>query len=114
MIYGIEQTTDARYPETVIRKFTSRKAALQWAKDSGEFAWAGGARSDIPAQEQNWHARLRNIYEMPSGWRPPVRKEQQRLLEGYRHSPHRRTVSDAIAMAIRRDGYKIVELPPRG
>ena len=26
MIYGVEQTTDSRYPETVVRKFTKRAA----------------------------------------------------------------------------------------
>lgn len=109
MIYCIEQTTDSRYPETKIVKFSSRKRAFNWVKDSGGPAWAGGARSDIPVQEQNWHARLRNIYEMPVGWRPPARKEQQRFLEGYRHSSYQRTASDAIATAIRRDGTQIEE-----
>jgi hypothetical protein len=107
MIYGIEQTTDSRYPETKIVNFSSRKRTLESVKDSGGAACAGGARSDIPRQEQNWHARLRNIYEMPVGWRPPARKEQNKFLEGYRHSSYRRTSSDAIARAVRHDGRRL-------
>ena len=64
MIYGIEETTDMRYPETKVVKFTSRKRALTWVKQDQGFAWAGGARNDIPVQQQNWHRRLRDIYEV--------------------------------------------------
>jgi hypothetical protein len=110
MIYGIEQTTDSRYPETKIVNFSSRKRALKWVKDRGGAAWAGAARSDIPAQQQNWHARLRTIHKMPSGWRPPARKEQQKFLEGHRHSSYRRTASDVIARAIHRDGTQLDEV----
>jgi hypothetical protein len=109
VIYGIEQTTDSRYPETVIRKFTSKKAALHWAKDSGGFAWAGGARSDIPVPQQNWHSRLRDVYEMPSGWRPPSITEQRKYVERYRGSSRRVNMATAIANAVIDAGERIEE-----
>ena len=107
MIYGIEQTTDSRYPETKIVKFTSRKRALGWAAQGGGFAWEGGARGDIPAQQQNWHHRLRDLYEMPPGWRPPTQREQSAYLDRYRGSSQRKTRADAIALGIHRDGDRI-------
>ena len=64
MIYGIEQTTDSRNPETKVLKFTSRKRAIAWAQDIQGFAWSGGARNDIPVPQQNWHRRLRDLYEV--------------------------------------------------
>jgi len=48
MIYGVEQTTDSRYPETKVVNFSSRKRALEWVKDSGGAARAGGARGMPP------------------------------------------------------------------
>ncbi len=62
MIYGIEETTDMRYPETKVVKFGSRNRAIAWVKDEQGFAWEGAARNDIPSQQQNWHRRLRWIY----------------------------------------------------
>lgn len=107
MIYGVEQTTDSRYPETVVRKFTSRKAALNWVKDGGGFAWIGGARSDIPVPQQNWHRRLRDLYEMPPAWRPPSITEQKAYVARYRGSSRRLRMADAIASVVVRDGEKI-------
>ena len=48
MIYGIEETTDMRYPETKVVKFGSRNRAIAWVKDEQGFAWEGAARNDIP------------------------------------------------------------------
>ena len=64
MIYGIEETTDSRFPETKVVKFTSRTRAIAWAKTDQGFAWPGSARDDIPAIQRNWHRRLRVIYEV--------------------------------------------------
>ena len=64
MIYGIEETTDSRFPETKVVKFTSRTRAIAWAKTDQGFAWSGAARNDIPSVQQNWHRRLRAVYEV--------------------------------------------------
>ena len=64
MIYGIEETTDSRFPETKVVKFTSRKRAIAWAKTDQGFAWPGAASEDIPIAQRNWHRRLRDIYEV--------------------------------------------------
>ena len=110
IIYGIEQTTDSRYPETTIVRFTNRKRALEWKAGGGGFAWEGGARGDIPVQQQNWHHRLRDLYEMPTGWRKPTIKEQRAYCEKWRGSSRRVTMQDEIANAIHREGERI-EVP---
>ena len=109
MIYGIEQTTDSRYPETKIRRFGGKKAALEWAKGGGGFAWDGGARHDIPSQQQNWHHRLRDIYEMPAGWRPPSPSQQREYCRKWEGTSKRVSLADAIASAVRNDGERIEE-----
>src|ERR1035437_7818948 len=107
MIYGIEQTTDSRYPETKIVRFTNRKRALEWATGGGGFAWEGGACGDIPVQQQNWHHRLRDLYDLPVGWRKPTIKEQRAYADKWRGSSRRVTLEDAISLAIRQDGERI-------
>lgn len=107
MIYGVEETTDSRYPETKITKFTSRKAAITWVQKGGGFAWEGGARNDIPVQQQNWHHRLRDIYEIPKGERPPTAKEQTTYFEKWRGSSRRVTSQTCIAAWVRRVGDRI-------
>lgn len=97
MIYGIEKTTDLRYPETKVVKFTSRKQAIAWASKGGDFAWAGSARHDIPSQQQNWHHRLRDIYEIPTGERPPTLAQQRKYCEKWIGTSKRVSMSDCVA-----------------
>ncbi|MDA8209189.1 MAG: hypothetical protein M0Z92_09355 [Actinomycetota bacterium] len=106
MIYGIEQTTDMRYPETKIVKFTSRKRALAWLADDQGFAWAGGARHDIPASQQNWHSRIRACYEVVGFRRPSDKKLRE---EAHRISTptYRRNAADVLAGEIRSQGERI-------
>ena len=75
MIYGVEETTDIRHPETVIVKFRTELQARKWAENSGGFAWSGAATESLPRQSQNWHKRFRRIFLMPYGWRPPSKKK---------------------------------------
>jgi hypothetical protein len=107
MIYGIEQTTDMRDPDTKIRKFSSLRQAERWAKDSGGFAWNGAVGSEVRPTMQNFHRRMRAIYQMPHSWRPPSKRELGAI--AYRNStstyPCRRI--DALASAIYRDGEEV-------
>ena len=107
MIYGIEDTTDLRASETKILKFTSKASALTWVGQLQGFAWPGSARDDIPVPQSNFHHRLRAVYDMPPGWRPPTPKEQASWVAQYRGSTYLRHGVDLIAQRIRRDGDPI-------
>lgn len=102
---GIEQNTDSKCHRTVIRRFgASRKAAAEWGKDVDQgFAFPGAARSDVSPGAQNWHHRLRNVYEMPPGYRLP-QKEAERRWASYRGSSYQGQVVDHLADLISRDG----------
>jgi hypothetical protein len=56
MIYGIEQSTDLRCSRTVIKKFTSEKAATAWAARAPGFTYTS------PEIANNYHHTLRRIY----------------------------------------------------
>lgn len=103
MIYGIEQTTDSRYPETKIWRFRSEPAALNW-RDARRIqaAWPGAADPDLPVGQQNFHHRIRRLYRMPKGWRSPGKKV---LLMEAAHLRCR--LEDFQARAIRRDGEEL-------
>jgi hypothetical protein len=108
MLYGYEQTTDLRYPETKIRRFTSRKAAIDWLRAGRDkFAWPGAADSSLPPVSQNWHRRLRRVFEMPRGWRPPSQK--QLGIETARNATptYHRTPNDELARHILLNGVEI-------
>jgi hypothetical protein len=107
MIYGIEDTTDLRYPETKIEKFRSVAQALEWASHGGLFAWPGAASHLIPGPQQNFHHRLRKAYKMPTGWRPPGRREQDAYMERNRDSRYHRTADDFVAECIREHGERL-------
>jgi hypothetical protein len=57
MFYGVEQSTDMRCRNTVIKKFTSQKALENWMKTSGGFTYAD------PESARNWHKTFRRGYE---------------------------------------------------
>lgn len=113
---GVEQTTDSRHPETVIVRLHSRKHAAEWTVGGGGFAWPGSASADVPAGQQNWHHRLRVVYEMPAGWRFPT-KRQIEAKRGPRPWEDRRGNPDIIAgivwdekksiLTLRREGTNI-------
>ncbi|MFA4971314.1 MAG: hypothetical protein WC683_01790 [bacterium] len=59
MLYGVEKSTDLRNPQTVVKKFLSRKELLQWMDQrSGEYTHAD------PEAAQNWHHTFRSGYEL--------------------------------------------------
>jgi hypothetical protein len=80
MYIGIERTTDCNHPEYKFRKFKSAIAAIKWAENSGDFAWPGAARDDIPPSQQNFHRRFRSVYELPYMFR--VKKKELSKMQG--------------------------------
>lgn len=103
MIYGIESTTDMRYPETKIVKFSSKARAAAWLAQDQGFAWSGGARPDIPSRQQNWHRRLRECYVVV-GFRPSSLKARQKEADRISTPTYRRREADVLASEIRRSG----------
>lgn len=108
MIVGIEQTTDSRWPETKVVRLVGRKRTLAWVSAGGGYAWSGAADEQIPVQQQNWHHRLREAWEMPPGWRMPTRKAIAHV-RGSRPWEDRRSDLDIVAALVRRDGVRRVE-----
>jgi len=107
VFYGVERTTDLRYPETVVKKFSSLKAALAWkAKDTG-CAWSAAADKTLPIAQQNWHNRHRSVYRMPPDWRPPSKKELSRRAAMTRGSMYSRNTCDELASAVHVDGEEV-------
>ena len=80
MYIGIEHTTDSSHPQYKFKKFTSKKKAAEWRKNSGDFAWSGAARNDLPMCQQNFHRRFREVYEMPPFFR--VSKKEIKKIQG--------------------------------
>jgi len=111
MIYGIQETTDHRSPETRIVRLSSVRAAQRWLADGGTaLAWPGSVPAskggvggeDIPLSSQNFHHRLKSAYETPSGWRLPGVREWKAL-----HHEDRRSLQKFQADEIRRHGLSI-------
>jgi len=61
MYYGIEQSTDLRCPNTVVKKFVSRFAALRWRDEPGK---SGRLTYADPDGARNWHHTFRQVYEI--------------------------------------------------
>ncbi len=108
MIYGVEQNTDMRHPDTRVYRFTSVRRALAWQNNmnrggEGVFAFPGAASDGLPVSQQNWHRRFRYLFESPPGWRPP---SDARAAEAARRAStptYPRTRLDATAAAIMRE-----------
>ena len=58
MFYGVEQSTDLRCPNTVIKRFSSINALRKWMENSGGFT-----HSD-PERMMNYHHTFRYGYEL--------------------------------------------------
>ena len=56
MFYGVEQSTDKRSPNTVIKKFTSIVSLKKW------LAVSGGFTHENPEIVRNWHHTFRTGY----------------------------------------------------
>ena len=56
MYYGVEQSTDLRCRMTVIKKFSSLKAALLWSCHSGGYTYGD------PESARNYHRTFRRVY----------------------------------------------------
>ena len=58
MYYVVTYSTDMRNKQTQIKKFTSEKAAIRFAKiDNGNFTYAD------PESARNWHHTFKKVYE---------------------------------------------------
>ena len=108
VIVGIEQTTDTRSPETKIVRLIGRERAIAWVSAGGGHAWPGAADARLPVQQQNHHHRLREAWEMPSGWRMPTRRAIAHV-RGPRPWEDRRTDLDIVAALVRRSGVRRIE-----
>lgn len=56
MYYGVEQSTDLRNKQTVIKKFSSNKGLLNWMQNSGNFTYPD------PESARNYHHTYRYGY----------------------------------------------------
>lgn len=57
MYYGVEQSTDFRDRQTIIKKFGNKNVLLNWMKISGNFT------HDDPESVRNWHHTFRYGYQ---------------------------------------------------
>lgn len=64
MYYGVEQSTDLRHPDTVVKKFKTKAEALRWKKEPGK---NGRTSYSNPEEARNWHHTFRKVYKF-SGW----------------------------------------------
>ena len=112
MIYGIEETTDRRSPETKIVRLASERAAQRWLAQGGGLAWPGAADSRLPISQQNHHRRLRDASAMPPRWRPPSPVEIAMLRA--RARDWRTSDLAYVARAIRRDRVREIPAAPAG
>jgi len=99
MIYGIEQSTDLRCKQTVIKKFGSIKTAQKWAKNSGGFTYRN------PEAARNYHHTFRYLYEF-FGRLP---KKEVKVEMSYSTSTYPVTEADAKARIIMRHGKKVTK-----
>jgi hypothetical protein len=99
MLYGIEQSTDMRDKRTVIKKFTSQKAALAWAKNSGGYTYAD------PVGARNHHKTFRYVYDLPNGLRHYIKAVEKCF--SYATNTYPVSRSDAEASVIQEYGTEI-------
>ncbi len=102
MIYGIEQSTDMRCPQTVIAKFTSRRSAMRWLEP------ARLTHGEDAETVQNFHHTLRTAYEMPVGFRLPSPKQLSVRAFKNSSSAYPRNSRDIIASIVRAAGTKVI------
>jgi hypothetical protein len=107
VIYGVESTTDMRCPETVVKRFRSEPAARNWAEKGGGYAWPGAADNSLPGPSRNFHHRLRELYRMPAGWRPPSQRELRQRAHEDSTPSYPRNAADALAKAIWKKGERL-------
>lgn len=98
MLYVVTYSTDLRCKQTKIRKFTSKKRALEFAKsNSGDFTY------DNPELEKNYHHTFSKVYDYPGRidmkW---IKKEM-----GYATSTYPCTENDAIHSYLYKYGLEI-------
>lgn len=96
--YGIEQTTDRRYPETKVVRLGSERVAQRWLAGGGGVAWAGAADPSLPHGQQNFHHRFRSVYVL----RPGARITKQAVDRIWRSKRDCGTRPDIEARLIRR------------
>lgn len=114
MFYGIEHNTDLRCLDTKVKKFRSKKSAMDWKSGGGGLAFPGAATNDIPVSQQNWHHRIRKVYEMPTGWRPPSKKILSKMALIDSTPTYMRYSIDAMASVIRASGEVVMGVVSAG
>lgn len=112
MFIGISETTDNRYPETEIRRFSRESHAVEWLMDpkGSGYAWEGGANGSLPVGSQNWHRRLRAVYEV-RGYTPRQR-EVREYMERFGRGSRKVTVATAKASLYREHSTRRLTLTP--
>ena len=58
MFYGVEQSTDFRFPNTVIKKFKDYESLKKWLEVPSKFT------HENPELEENWHRTYRKGYHL--------------------------------------------------
>ncbi len=96
MFYGIEQSTDQRYPRTVVKKFASQSAMKRW------MAGGGGYTYSDPDGAKNHHRSFRYGYELIGRI---DRKDRVFSSRGTRDYP--KSDVDNLALYIIRNGTQI-------
>lgn len=94
-----------------MRKFRTEGRAVEWLMDpeGSGYAWAGGADGSLPVQQQNWHQRLRAVYEIKPGYTPPA-KAVREYVARWSGSSRRVTVETAKASLYREHSTRRVML----
>lgn len=99
MYYGISQSTDLRHPKTVVKKFTSLRAAHAWAKiGNGDYTYKD------PDAAQNWHHTFKYVYEL----RGRINKKDP-VFGNLETSCYPRCHEDNLATYIKTHGWKVDE-----
>jgi len=84
MIYGVEDSTDLRWKNTKIKRFRSIRQARRWALS-------------LPDQSKIFgHKTFRRLYRMPTGWRPPSKKQLDNLARQNSSSTYPRYANDVL------------------
>lgn len=106
MIVGIEQTTDARDRQTRLVRCHSESAVREWLATPVTLAFPAAAVELLPADQQNWHRRIRDAFDLPPGWRFPTVTAWRKL-----HHSDRRSLTEYRADAVCRAGIRITVTP---
>lgn len=105
MIYGFTYSTDMRSPCPRRKTFSTVKQALGWLNAGMlQFSHAN------PEEARNWHRDLREVYEMPKGWSPRLKRVKLKVAKRIsysRGSIYSEGEDEALWNVIREEGTKL-------